>query len=147
MKFEIKRPKSRFGVGIELKDAPAGAILTGNVFLDQGDIFEDVIDADTPFLVFEDGQGAVQLIQRDLIRRVVSLKDERIGLLVADRHEERVIMVMGGEERSGVLMLTTYSRVSDHMNKGGMFTAFRPDGGRLEFVNKSAIERVILEPR
>jgi hypothetical protein len=145
MRFETKRPKSRFAVQIDVRAADGSLeSLRGNVFLDHGDILEDVIDSDAPFLVFEDEDGILQLIQRTHIARVVSLREERIGLLVAERREERVALMVGGHARRGRLMLTTYRRVSDHMNKGGMFTAFTPDGERLEFVNKAAIDRVIL---
>ncbi|MEN3953194.1 hypothetical protein [Iodidimonas sp. SYSU 1G8] len=147
MKFETRRPKSRFAVQIELQGMHAGDPLRGNVFLDHGDILEDVIDSDAAFLVFEDESGSMQLIQKTHIKRIVSLKDERIGLLVQERREEPVAIVIGGEKRTGRLLLTTYQRVSDHMNKGGMFTAFAPDGESLEFINKSIIDRVILTPK
>lgn len=126
----------------------AGDPVHCSVFCGEDEVVSDVINQAQPFLLVETHAGAVSMVKKTQIKKVVPEATQSLVFMMASEEGEHIaITFLDGTYSEGTIYLPPGMRASDIANSSTPFFLYRPDDGAPEYVCEFNIQQIVINPR
>jgi hypothetical protein len=126
----------------------AGEPVICSVFCGADELVTNVINQPQPFLLVETEAGAVSLIKKTQIQKLIPEESQSLIYMMASADGEPIgITFLDGSKSRGDIYLPDGMRASDIANSPDPFFLYRPNDEAPEYICNHNIQQITIDPR